>query len=75
MATLFCVRDVVLSRCSHLNQPLLLPMHCPDDKQQGNCNKAVSVIAEYLESVNMYIYVNKLDICGYLFYYKVKGMK
>ena len=27
--------------------------HCPDDKQQGNCNKAVSVIAEYLESMNM----------------------
>lgn len=27
--------------------------HCPDDRQQGNCNKAVGVIANYLESMNM----------------------
>ena len=25
--------------------------HCPDDRQQGNCNKAVAVIAEYLRSI------------------------
>ena len=27
--------------------------HCHDDRQQGNCNKAVGVIANYLESMNM----------------------
>lgn len=27
--------------------------HCPEGSQQGNCNKAVCVIAEYLESMNM----------------------
>jgi len=27
--------------------------HCPEGSQQGNCNKAVGVIAEYLESLNM----------------------
>ena len=27
--------------------------HCPNDRQQGNCNKAVCVIANYLESMNM----------------------
>ena len=27
--------------------------HCPEGGQQGNTNKAVGVIAEYLESLNM----------------------
>ena len=27
--------------------------HCPEGSQQGNCNKGVGVIAEYLESMNM----------------------
>ena len=27
--------------------------HCPEGSQQGNCNKGVGVIAEYLESLNM----------------------
>ena len=27
--------------------------HCPEGAQQGNCNKGVAVIAEYLESLNM----------------------
>lgn len=27
--------------------------HCPEGKQQGNLNKGVASIAEYLESVNM----------------------
>lgn len=27
--------------------------HCPEGGQQGNLNKAVAVIAEYLESLNM----------------------
>ncbi|XP_033748927.1 profilin-like [Pecten maximus] len=27
--------------------------HCPEGSQQGNLNKAVSIIAEYLESLNM----------------------
>lgn len=27
--------------------------HCPEGSQQGNCNKAVAVIADYLESMNM----------------------
>ena len=27
--------------------------HCPEGSQQGNLNKAVGVIAEYLESLNM----------------------
>ena len=27
--------------------------HCPEGCQQGNCNKAVNVIAEYLESLGM----------------------
>lgn len=27
--------------------------HCPEGGQQGNTNKAVGVIAEYLESMNM----------------------
>jgi profilin len=27
--------------------------HCPEGCQQGNCNKGVGVIAEYLESMNM----------------------
>ena len=27
--------------------------HCPEGGQQGNTNKAVNVIAEYLESMNM----------------------
>lgn len=27
--------------------------HCPEGSQQGNCNKAVAVIAEYLESLGM----------------------
>lgn len=27
--------------------------HCPEGSQQGCCNKAVSVIAEYLEGMNM----------------------
>jgi len=27
--------------------------HCPEGCQQGNCNKGVGVIAEYLESLNM----------------------
>ena len=25
--------------------------HCPEGKQQGNCNKAVAVIVEYLKSI------------------------
>ena len=27
--------------------------HCPEGKQQGNVNKGVAVIAEYLESLQM----------------------
>ena len=27
--------------------------HCPEGSQAGNCNKAVGVIADYLESMNM----------------------
>ena len=27
--------------------------HCPEGSQQGNLNKAVGVIADYLESMNM----------------------
>lgn len=27
--------------------------HCPEGSQQGNLNKGVAVIAEYLESMNM----------------------
>ena len=27
--------------------------HCPEGSQQGNCNKAVAVIAEYLEGMGM----------------------
>ena len=27
--------------------------HCPEGGQQGNTNKAVGVIADYLESLNM----------------------
>ena len=27
--------------------------HCPEGSQQGNLNKGVGVIAEYLESLNM----------------------
>ena len=27
--------------------------HCPEGSQQGNLNKGVGVIAEYLESMNM----------------------
>ena len=27
--------------------------HCPEGSQQGNCNKGVAVIAEYLESLGM----------------------
>ena len=27
--------------------------HCPEGGQQGNLNKGVNVIAEYLESLNM----------------------
>ena len=27
--------------------------HCPEGSQQGNLNKGVAVIAEYLESLNM----------------------
>ena len=27
--------------------------HCPEGGQQGNTNKGVNVIAEYLESLNM----------------------
>ena len=27
--------------------------HCPEGGQQGNTNKAVAVIAEYLEGMNM----------------------
>ena len=27
--------------------------HCPEESQQGNLNKGVAVIAEYLESLNM----------------------
>ena len=27
--------------------------HCPEGGQQGNCNKGVGVIADYLESMNM----------------------
>lgn len=27
--------------------------HCPEGCQAGNCNKAVAVIAEYLEGMNM----------------------
>jgi len=27
--------------------------HCPEGGQQGNLNKGVAVIAEYLESLNM----------------------
>ena len=27
--------------------------HCPEGSQQGNTNKGVGVIAEYLESMNM----------------------
>ncbi|XP_065844604.1 profilin-like [Oscarella lobularis] len=27
--------------------------HCPEGSQQGSCNKAVSVIADYLEGMNM----------------------
>ena len=27
--------------------------HCPEGSQAGNCNKAVAVIAEYLESLGM----------------------
>lgn len=27
--------------------------HCPEGKQQGNCNKGVAAIADYLESQNM----------------------
>lgn len=27
--------------------------HCPEGSQQGNCNKGVAVIADYLESLNM----------------------
>ena len=27
--------------------------HVPEGSQQGNCNKAVAVIAEYLESLGM----------------------
>ena len=27
--------------------------HCPEGSQQGNLNKAVAVIAEYLESLGM----------------------
>ena len=31
----------------------LVIAHCQEGGQQGNCNKAVAVIAEYLESLNM----------------------
>ena len=27
--------------------------HCPEGGQQGNCNKGVGVIADYLESLNV----------------------
>lgn len=27
--------------------------HCPEGSQAGNCNKAVSTIAEYLSGMNM----------------------
>ena len=27
--------------------------HCPESSQAGNCNKAVSTIAEYLSGMNM----------------------
>lgn len=33
--------------------------HCPEGKQQGYCNKAVGVIADYLESLNMWKYKGK----------------
>lgn len=29
--------------------------HCPEGSQQGNLNKAVGVIADYLESMNMWL--------------------
>ena len=31
----------------------IVTAHCPEGSQQGNTNKAVAVIAEYLESLGM----------------------
>ena len=51
---------IIYARCKKVggvtlqaSKTAIVIAHCPEGSQQGNCNKGVAVIAEYLESLGM----------------------
>lgn len=48
-----CFKSGVEGATFYASKSAILGAHCPEGSQQGYANKACSIIAEYLESMNM----------------------